>query len=96
MSECLQRELLEELGGEFDSAELICRADEYFKSLVDKETYYLWQGYYHSVVGFRKIGEPTDKTHAVAWLPVNEAKSALRHESQRWALAEVLKHRNRT
>jgi 8-oxo-dGTP diphosphatase len=90
--DCLKRELIEELGCEFDMAEPVGRADEHFKSL-HEEKYYLWQGHFFLIPEYRLIAEPTDKTQTVEWLKPERALAGLFHLSQRWGLTKALERR---
>jgi 8-oxo-dGTP diphosphatase len=92
IQQCLKRELLEEVGCEFERAEPVGRADEYFKSLPE-DAYYLGQGHFLLVPDFRIIAEPTDKTHTVLWQPPETVLARLVHLSQRWGLARALDRR---
>ena len=84
-SDCLVREIFEELGCTFRDPEFVVSANEYFESLFDNEKYFV-EGQYYKITDFKIEGEPTDKSHTIQWLPVKKAKELLFREAQRWAV----------
>ena len=88
--ECLERELLEELGCAFTYSEHVSTANEYVKSF-NEEKYYFIIGHYFLINNFQIVGKPTDTSHEVFWMPLEKAPTLLHRDAQKWVINNVFK-----
>lgn len=85
----IHRELIEELGFQGILKEYLGEAVEYFYSR-HRQTYYYHPGYFFLMEQWQKIAEPTEKTNVLIWQTPEEALTALKRGSHRWAVEQWL------
>ncbi|WP_315906526.1 NUDIX domain-containing protein [Priestia koreensis] len=86
--QCLQREMIEEIGCEVISRKYIGHAKRYFYSRKGEPL--LSDGYFYKTWISERVQEPLEDDHEICWLNVEEAKQLLFHDHHFWALKQVL------
>lgn len=83
--ETLAREVREECGRAVEVGRRIGDALQYVTKASDGNPYAKQCTFYEVWLG-EQVAEPIEEDHSLVWMPLDEARERLTHESQRWAL----------
>ena len=90
--ECLQRELIEELGWDIEIGKFVGNSIQYFSSDCK---YYKAECNFYLGKDFLKVTEPREEDHSLKWLPYEHLIKNLYVKNQKWAIKEAIKNKKK-
>jgi len=88
--ECLERELIEELGWKIEIGAFFGKNIQYYNSsrifLKLECNFYLGES-------FLKVSEPIEQDHYLKWFPFDYLIKNLKGDNQKWAIKEAIKYK---
>ena len=90
--ECLERELIEELGWKIQIGSKIGQNIQYYNST---KKFLKMECYFYFGESYVKVNEPKEKDHILKWLSSDHLIENLHPENQKWAVKEAIKIRKK-